>query len=55
VSTVKVVVRELDLLETKAEGDLRRSNKGRTQGSSSSGARQQQADWPSSAGSGDFF
>jgi single-strand DNA-binding protein len=55
VSMVKILVRELDILETKAEADLRRSNKGRSQSSITNGGRQQQADWPSSAGSRDFF
>lgn len=56
-SRVKIIVRDLDVLETKAEADLRRSNKGRSGGQSfyNSGKQQNDAKWPSQAGGGDFF
>lgn len=56
-SRVKVLVRELDILESKAEAELRRANKGQGRPSSFQGTGGKRADsgWPSSAGSGDFF
>jgi single-strand DNA-binding protein len=50
-SRPKVVVRDFDILETKAEADLRRSNKRGPAFSKDDG----EDEWPSSAGTGGFF
>jgi len=54
-SSVRVVVRDLDVLESRDESNMRRGNRGRGGGGGGRNSNDDDEDWPSSAGSGDFF
>lgn len=54
-SRPKVIVRELDILETKYEAETRRSSRGGKASYGDADSVDQDEAWPSSAGSGDFF
>lgn len=54
-SRPKVIVRELDILETKYEAETRRSSRGGKASYGDVDSVDQDETWPSSAGSGDFF